>query len=74
MNTMNENDIIRLLDDMRGQSKDSSVLLIRRSGTEVVIASSSPDGALTASYSLSEASRMARNAMVSAIMQMLLTT
>lgn len=71
---MNENDLIRLLDDMKGQSKEASVLLIRRCGNEVVIASSCPDGALTASYSLSEASRMARNAMVTEIMQMLLTT
>lgn len=71
---MQENDLIGLLDSMTGHSKDSSTLLIRRCGNEVVIASCNSEGALTASYSLSEASRMTRNAMVTALMQMLLTT
>lgn len=70
---MNENDIIQLLDTLREQSKNASVLLIKCTGKEITIAASSPDGATTASYSVTENSRMARNAMAGAILQMMIT-
>lgn len=70
---MNENDIIQLLDSLMGQSKNTSVLLIRCTGKEITIAASSPEGATTASYSVTENSRMARNAMAGAILQMMIT-
>ncbi len=70
---MNENDIIQLLDSLMGQSKNTSVLLIRCTGKEITIAASSPEGAATASYSVTENSRMARNAMAGAILQMMIT-
>lgn len=70
---MNENDIIQLLDSLMGQSKNTSVLLIRCTGKEITITASSPEGVATASYSVTENSRMARNAMAGAILQMMIT-
>lgn len=69
---MCENDLIKLLDALRGQSKNSSVLLIQCVGNEMTIASCAPGASTTTSFSLSENSRMARNAMASAIIQMML--
>lgn len=70
---MNENELIRLLDAMRGQSEKFATLLIHCEGDTVTIASSAPGCANTASFSLSENTRMARNAMVAPIIQILLS-
>ena len=70
---MNENDLIKLLDMLRGQGKKAAVLLVRCVGDNMTIASSAPGGAITASSTISGNTRMARNALAAAVIQMLLT-
>ena len=69
---MKENDIIQLIDSLRGQLKDSAVLLVVRRGEEITIANAGAHAALTASVSFNEDTRAARNALVNALLQILM--
>lgn len=57
---MNENELVKLLESVIGQSESTSALLIRRSGNLVTIASRSADSEMTATYRINERSRTAR--------------
>ena len=57
---------------MRSKSKYAT-LLIHCEGDQVTIATNAPGSALTSTLSLSENTRMVRNAMVAPLMQILLS-
>ena len=70
---MHENDLIGLLTALRGNAKKSAQLIINCVGDEMTIATCAPGCANTASFTISENTRMARNAMVTVIMQIMLS-
>lgn len=69
---MKEKDIIQLIDSLRGELRDSAVLLVVRRGEEITIADACANAVLTASVSFNEDSRAARNALVNALLQILM--
>ena len=68
---MNENELVKLLEYVIGQSESTSALLIRRSGNLVTIASRSADSEMTATYRINERSRTARLAVRDALVNIL---
>ena len=68
---MNENELVKLLESVIGQSESTSALLIRRSGNLVTIALRSADSEMTATYRINERSRTARLAVRDALVNIL---